>query len=424
MATTNLISSSTRLETPFILVTIGGVSFGVYSKQAKTIIDSTPALTKSIIATYPNFIRSLTVNKINGVVNTYDLILVYAIKNGDDPNLLDKIFSRISDTWTIQLSYGDLSIPNYIYKEENALISNIRSNVDFNSSTITYTLTCTSSSKLLTAGNYNFPKKHTKPSDEIKRILYTESYGMLNIFSGMRNKSLVLTKNLIASDDKPVDIEAKPNTNVFDYLNYLVTCMTAREDTSDSIVNSHKYIFTVFDDTNNEYGGVYFKVQKVLTNISANSSIDCYEIDVGYPTGNHVTGFNIENDQQYSILYKYNNNIDRSNYIYRIDNNGDIVSEYSPSIALSSTLLKTTQAQKTWWSQMTQFPISVSITLQGLLRPTILMSYVHLNTLFYGRKHISSGYYIITKQTDTIDAGGFKTTLKLTRVAGDSEYVN
>lgn len=73
---------------------------------------------------------------------------------------------------------------------------------------------------------------------------------------------------------------------------------------------------------------------------------------------------------------------------------------------------------------MTQFPISVSITLQGLLRPTILMSYVHLNTLFYGRKHISSGYYIITKQTDTIDAGGFKTTLKLTRVAGDSEYVN
>lgn len=424
MAVKNLISSSTRLETPFILVTIAGVSFGVYSKRAKIIIDSNPTTARSIIATYPNFIKSLTINKINGVVNTYNLVLTYAIKAGDDPNLLDKLFSKISDSWTIQLSYGDLSVPNYIYREENALITNIRSSVDFNSSSITYTLTCTSSSKLLTAGVYNFPKKHAKPSDEIKRILFTNSYGLQDIFTGMRDQNWVLSKNLIAADDKPVDIEARTNITVFDYLNYLITCMTAIDDTENSIVNSNRYIFTVFDDVNNDIGGTYFKVEKVLRNIQDNA-LDCYEIDVGFPTANHVTGFTINNDQEYSILYKYNNNISQSsNYIYRIDKDGQLVQEYSPNIAISSQLLKTTQAQKTWWSQMTQFPISVTLTLQGLLRPTILMTYVHLNTLFYGRKHISSGYYIITKQVDSIDQSGFKSVLTLTRVAGDSENVN
>lgn len=42
---------------------------------------------------------------------------------------------------------------------------------------------------------------------------------------------------------------------------------------------------------------------------------------------------------------------------------------------------------------------------------------------FYGHKHISSGYYIITSQIDRIDqSSGYTTTLELTRVAGDEGY--
>ena len=68
---------------------------------------------------------------------------------------------------------------------------------------------------------------------------------------------------------------------------------------------------------------------------------------------------------------------------------------------------------------MTEFPIKGSITLKGLTRPSILMSYVKVNVMFNGIKHISSGLYIITKQTDTIDSSGYKTTLELLRVGGD-----
>jgi hypothetical protein len=79
----------------------------------------------------------------------------------------------------------------------------------------------------------------------------------------------------------------------------------------------------------------------------------------------------------------------------------------------------TSEASKAWWSYMTQYPISAKLTIKGLLKPAILMSYVKINTYFFGRKHISSGLYIITKQEDQIDSSGYKSTLSITRISGD-----
>ena len=51
------------------------------------------------------------------------------------------------------------------------------------------------------------------------------------------------------------------------------------------------------------------------------------------------------------------------------------------------------------------------------------MTHVKLNVLFYGRKHVSSGLYVITKQVDTVDAQGFRTQLSLTRISGDEDII-
>ena len=72
---------------------------------------------------------------------------------------------------------------------------------------------------------------------------------------------------------------------------------------------------------------------------------------------------------------------------------------------------------------MTQYPISCSVTLKGLLRPAILLTYVKLNVYFYGKKHIASGLYIVTRENDYIDDSGSRTTLKLTRI-GSVDYDN
>ena len=68
---------------------------------------------------------------------------------------------------------------------------------------------------------------------------------------------------------------------------------------------------------------------------------------------------------------------------------------------------------------MTQFPITATLTLKGLVRPTLLMDYIKVNVLFYGRKHIATGTYVITKQEDMINESGYRTTLTLLRVGGE-----
>ena len=56
------------------------------------------------------------------------------------------------------------------------------------------------------------------------------------------------------------------------------------------------------------------------------------------------------------------------------------------------------------------------MTIKGLLSPTMLMDYININVLFYGVKHITSGVYAITGQTDTLSASGYRTTLELVRM--------
>ena len=68
----NLVSIPTLVEAPFIYVTIGKYTFGLPSKIKGS--------RGQIIIDYPNFMNSLTVTKVNGEVNTYQLRMTYQIK--------------------------------------------------------------------------------------------------------------------------------------------------------------------------------------------------------------------------------------------------------------------------------------------------------------------------------------------------------
>ena len=49
------------------------------------------------------------------------------------------------------------------------------------------------------------------------------------------------------------------------------------------------------------------------------------------------------------------------------------------------------------------------------------MQYLRLNVIFPGgHKHIASGLYIVTKQVDDLSESGYRTTLSLTKISGDS----
>lgn len=70
---------------------------------------------------------------------------------------------------------------------------------------------------------------------------------------------------------------------------------------------------------------------------------------------------------------------------------------------------------------MTEYPITARVTIKGLVKPVNLVEYVRLNVIFFGRKSIYSGTYIITKEEDSISTSGVTTVLSLTRVKGETE---
>ena len=411
-----LLTFPSLVESPFIIVKIGDYTFGNYDKKS---INS-----KLFQIKYPNFMKSVTIKKVNGAVNTYTIVMEYGITQGDDPNLLEKVFSSVSANRMIEISYGDYAYPTFIYAKEIALISKITSNTDFGNSRITYTLSCVSTALGARAGSYTFPRVQGKPSAVIGDIIKNQSYGIGDIFTGMRDAKKVLSSGIIADDDVEVVLEQK-TCSLLDYLNYAVSCMQSVSDDKSAVIKQTRYYLTIRDDVTSGFQGTYFIITRVATAQSGNAnyaqSSKVYEVDVGYPTNDLVSGFTVNTNDVYSILYDTSKDVKQSDYVYRISDDGTVEDVYSPTVSNNNQLMKTSASDKTWWTNMTQFPIQATLTVKGLLRPLMLMSYVKVNVYFYGAKHISSGLYIITQQEDYVNSSGYKSVLSLTRVGGDSK---
>jgi hypothetical protein len=417
----SLLSSQARIQVPWVKVTIGDYTFGVFDDKTKKwntsqgfYLDGSDFDVK-----YPNYIQSLEVQKINGQVNKYALSISYPVTMADDPNFFEKVFSSVSRTRKIIFTYGDAETPAYVYKNEEAIITKVSQSFNLTGSVINYTVNAVSSAALATDGSITMPApgKKVKPSDEIKKLFKTNK-SLQNVFTGMNAATL---DSLIAGDDMPVAIESKQNISAMDYINYLAGCMIP--EGSGPGLSKEIYVLTVYDDSITDANktlskkGPYFKVTKVSTVVAPT---DAYEVDVGINTATIVRSFSIESDQNFSIYYDYQNLAHPQNYVRRINDEGLFEDVYAPTSMAKTNSFSTSASDMVWWTKATQFPINATIQIQGLLRPATLMQYLKLNVIFPGgKKHLSSGIYIVTRQIDNIGPNGYATTLGLTRIKGD-----
>lgn len=415
----SLLSSQARIQVPWVKVTIGEYTFGVFDDKTKAWGKQQDGFYTPFSIQYPQYIKSLQVLKINGQVNTYTLDIDYPITQFDDPNFFEKVFSSVSRTRKIIFTYGDAENPAYVYKDEEAIITNIQQVFNLQGSVISYTISAVSSAALSTDGSITKPAPghKVKPSEEIKK-LFRSNKSLQNTFTGMKSSDL---DTLINGDDMPVMLESKQNISAIDYLNYLAGCMIPSGSAPG--LSKDIYVLTIYDDSITSADrslskkGPYFKVTKVSTVMEHG---DAYEIDVGINTSTIVRSFNIEKNENYSIYYEYQNLAHPENYVRRINGDGNWEDVYAPTSMAKPNKYKTDPSDQVWWTKATQFPINATIQIQGLLRPATLMQYVRLNVIFPGgNKHLSSGLYIVTKQVDVINGNGYATTLNLTRIGGD-----
>ena len=187
----SLLSSQARVQVPWVKVTIGDYTFGIFDDKTKAWGKSNAGFYTPFSIQYPQYIDSLEVIKINGQVNKYTLAITYPITQFDDPNFFEKVFSSVSRTRKIIFTYGDAETPAYIYKDEEAIITKVSQTFNLTGSVINYTVNAVSSAALTTDGSITKPApgKKVKPSDEIKKLFKTNK-SLQNTFTGMRISDL------------------------------------------------------------------------------------------------------------------------------------------------------------------------------------------------------------------------------------------
>ena len=413
----DLLSITSRVEVPFIVAKIADMTLGQFQQSKMGSKDKFNH--QYINVSYPNFIKTLTVDKnANGMVNNYTLTLTYAVTEKDDPNLIEKLLSKAKTDRKIIFSYGDYTLPNFIFKEEEAIITDVTNDMDINNHTLTYVIKAVSNSYVASAGKYSFAAVRMKGSDRIKQLLFNTEYQLTSLFPGMQSMNMVEKVGFIASDDSAVLIEAKDNISIIEYIKYVVSCMRWAQDTSNRKTSIYK--IAVYDDILSEFGGAYFKVVRYRTNTEVidTEDMDYMNLDIGYPDKNAVISFKVTDSQNYAMLYEYNESLEAPQYQYRIKSDGSVDYQKSSRVMTDNDLDKVTEAERTWWTKMTSYPVNAKLVVRGLIRNVELLSMIRINVLFYGKKHIHSGIYAVNSHQDTVDENGFRTTLTLIRVGG------
>ena len=390
----NLLSYSNFVEAPVILLNMNGVLIGGYGNSGDK---------------YPNYITSMQVQKTSGKINRYIINLSYQVREGEDPNFIDKLLSRTGFTNKIQIIYGDAN-GSKIFRDDNALIMDVSFTESVSSKRINYTITAVSSIVSAVTTTTNFTSKTEKPSTLINDLFYSTnniSQTMLDAFSGMANKTIVNSLGLIPTNDEPIITQSRLNVSPIAQLSYYVAGMYNSQ-------NNSNYYLTYHDDTMNELGGPYIKITEIGDTSTDTLAGNYFELDVGYPGDNFVTNFTLNNDVYFPLVYKYNGDI--PNWSYDIDNEGNLFRTSTNQLLTNNVFNKRNVIQSNWWKRVTEYPVSAEVTVKGLIKPVLITSYVQLNVLFYGSTDLASGLYAIMGQTDNISNNGYSTTLSLLRV--------
>lgn len=391
----------TLVEAPFAEVTIGGVTFGTYSVRKN-------------YPSYPNYVQSVEIIKTNGTINEYTINLVHQVSPGDNPNYIAELLSATGYN-EIQISYGDANYGKY-FRDVKALLIGVKTSFDFASCNIRYTLNATSLSYLMSTTRMNFPAVTDKPSNVILDLVEKQSELITSYFTGMRSVTEIIDRGLIPANDKEVEIEAVKDKNILEYISYLTSLM---RDENDEIADKSSYYLTVNDEQYGELGNTFSIKEIISDNIKSSSLV--YEVDVGYPDDNLVYDFTINSNYAWAATYSEANKI--TNYVYDIDNDGDLTKKKSSTLLASTLSANEFAIDTNMWKQLTRFPITATLTLKGLMAPILLLTYIKINNYYFGNKRITSGLYIVTEQRDSISGNGCTTALGLTRVASDVESI-
>ena len=392
MNTLQPLSQISKIEVSFVTAEIGGFQFGLQDQY-----DSTRKMR------YADLVKGLTIQKYgSGAVNQYTLELEYLITPGSDPNAVDMVLSKATDR-SILFTYGDLNQTTNAYKKEKGIISNIAPHVDYTNSKISYTITATSATQLNYATKRTYRGTTDRPSEVILQVLADQNNGLMDLLPGMADLQLVTSRGWVPTNDLAVKINEKTMAPM-DYILYLVSLM---RDGSGNF-----FFLKVFDSIYSKDGLTlpHFEIQSTASKSATNKM---FTLTLGYPSSVPVFAFEVQENISNALLAEYRGNIESGVFRDYSFNGDEIIKNFYRADVMGG---EPSENKKLWWEKMTSFPLSAKLTTAGLYIPAEIVQSIYIDAYFFGKRYHHSGEYLILEQNDTINTGGYRTTLSLLRV--------
>lgn len=414
--------SSSSVYTPWISFKVGNTLHVNTSSQ-------------SLYGNNSNYFLSME-NVKNGsqAANSFSISLAYVPSPGSDPNFIDKALSYSDKSCTLQYGYGDISNGLFTREYSGKILDYT---TEIRNGMLYYIITGYSGIVPLIENRLSFPsieaktnsnndggtntsstdKKTTSTTAESTRPSVVAKNALEKYFKLYGVKYNVYTESNVK--DLPEDkIYSVSDITLFDYVNNILSI--ARDETQPdpdkiSITDKIRYTFLVSDDKSDPN----ITIVKIDPNETKSSSIIFNWMD---KNDNLVIDFRA-NFKGAVLLHRNYLEVESKSKKYTLDSKGEEVEVHSIQEFPTSSEVsdQDVSSEYTTWSEAIQHSYTATLILQGIPCEIPIATSIEIVPLIYGQKHHTAGNYIVTKTTDVIDSGGFRTSLDLVRV--DAEEI-
>lgn len=395
-------------------------SMWIKFKVGKLNIDTS---SQSLYGTSANYMLSLeNVKNGSGSANSFTISIAYVPKPGEDADFIDKELSFSDRKCTLQ--YGYDNAPDKLYTDE--YVGQILDySVEIRNGMLYYTITGYSGVVPIIENKLSFDtitvdsgeennsaasgSDKTRPSQVVKKAI-EDTFKKYNI----KDYTVKIEKDV---KDLPEEkIEGVSDVTLFQYVDSVLA--QARDETQPDLSTvelSDKIIYTyVINDTATDKN-----ITIIKQNPKAKQSI---KIVFNWMDRNDSLVIDFKTEFKGAILLNrdYANKNGEEIQKYTLDDKGDPVVVKSnvneESYTSGNTADKDAARESTTWARAVQHSYKATLVLQGMPCEIPIGTMIEVIPLIYGKPHHTQGTYMVTKTTDSLDTGGFRTTLELVKM--------
>lgn len=363
----------------------------------------------------------------SGKANSFTLMIAYEPKmsgnmiNSQDINLIDKQLNiydgTTKDKLKCWLQYGYGHSPDRLI---SPLLEGMVTDYtpELRDGILYYTITGYSSLTQAVEDAVTIDEmKNTRPTEAVKKAI-EDNIGV-NAGDNNLGYEVQYAPGTEGSDKVIESIPGVSDKNLFEYIDQTLNMAEVEGQDDSETTNRPFYIYDISETKDKKI----ITIEKIDPKNPSDEKMSNVVFEWGSKNNNFVK--NWQPNVKGSVLLAQSYQYEKGTSNWGIDDSGETVEtknmlkppvtmNTNPDNPEATSIDESTEL--TTWSKAIQYSYEASLVIQGMPCEIPIGMYIKVTPLLYGQPHHTAGTYMVTKSSDTLDSGGFQTTIDLIKV--------